>query len=92
MSTFERLGHDIASRGSIASRRYQGAVESVGADVASLPIESIRRVESEGIDAVDREGNSMTATTMEAKIIEPLSAVRTLERSIMRRTPYQRVD
>ena len=61
------------SRISIAFRRYQDAAESVGADVASLPIDSARRIESSEDDAPG-EGNDKTATTMEAKIMQLLCA------------------
>ena len=52
------------------SRRYKDAAESVGADVASLPIDSARRIESDGDDAPGREGNDKMAATMEAKTME----------------------
>ena len=51
----------------MASRRYQDAAESVGADVASLPTDSARRIESDGDDAPGREGNDKMAATMKAK-------------------------
>ena len=76
----------------MASRRYQDAAESVGADVASLPTDSARRIESSGDAADDREGNDKMATTMEAKTMELLcAALRPLEPDDTR-TPYQRVD
>jgi hypothetical protein len=58
----------------MASRRYQSAAESVGADVASLPIDFARRIESSGDDAPGREGNDKMATMMEAKTMEFLYA------------------
>ena len=48
------MADGIVSRTSIAFRRYQDVVESVGADVASVRIDSACRIESNGDDAVNK--------------------------------------
>ena len=64
MSAFAKLADGIVSRTSIAFRRYQDVVESVGADVASVRIDSACRIESSGDDAANKTDTMTEMKTM----------------------------